>query len=79
MRKKNKGKEKISRKFQELKKGEKVVIIRDVSEAASFPIRLQGRTGVIEDKRGKAYIVKIINGKQENKYIVLPVHLKKIE
>ena len=78
-KKKYKGQEKISRKLQELKKGEKVVIIRNVSEQSYFPVRLQGRTGIIEEKRGKAYIVKIINGKQEKRYIVQPIHLKKLK
>ncbi len=75
---KHKGKEKITRIFQKLEKGQRVGIVRDLSEKSSFPARIQGRTGIIEGRRGKAYIVKIINGKEKS-YIIKPVHLKKLK
>lgn len=73
-----KGKIQLSRYFQELKEGDRVAIIRDISQRASFPERLQGRTGVIEERRGKAYIVKLQDFKQEKRFIIQAIHLKKI-
>tara|TARA_Y100000310_G_scaffold103202_1_gene101458 strand:+ start:5791 stop:6063 length:273 start_codon:yes stop_codon:yes gene_type:complete len=74
-----KGKIKFSRYFQEFENGETVAVIREPSISASFPKRLQGRTGVIEDKRGKAYIIKINDLKKEKKFLIEPIHLKKIK
>ena len=69
---------KMSRIFQELKEGESVAVVIDVSESADFPKRMQGRTGIIESKKGKAYIVKIRDNNKEKRYIIKPVHLKKL-
>lgn len=73
-----KGKIKLSRMFQKLKKGDSVAIVRELSLKSNMPRRYQGRTGMIEGIRGKAYIVKIKDMKKEKKFIINPVHLKKI-
>lgn len=73
------GKLQLSKYFQELKEGEKVAVIRETAVPSSFPTRLQGRTGIIEGKRGKAYIVKINDQDKEKKFIIEPIHLKKIK
>jgi len=70
---------KISKIFQELKEGDRVAIIRDISENPRFPKRMQGRSGKIESKRGKAYIVKIKDYNKEKRFIIKPVHLKKLK
>ena len=72
-------KEKITRIFQELSEGDRVSVIREISEVASFPKKIQGRTGTIEKRRGKAYIVKISDGNKIKEYIIEPVHLKKLK
>lgn len=74
-----KGKLQLSRYFQELEKGDYVAVIREQSVTSNFPPRLQGRTGVVEDKRGKAYIVKIKEKDKEKKFLIEPIHLKKIK
>lgn len=74
-----KGKIRLSVYFQELKEGDKVAIVREHSVRSSFPIRMQGKTGVVESRRGKAYIVKIKDNKQEKRYIIEAIHLKKIK
>ncbi|MEM4230864.1 MAG: 50S ribosomal protein L21e [Candidatus Pacearchaeota archaeon] len=74
-----KGKIKLSRMFQNLKVGDKVSIVREMSEKAGFPKRVQGKSGVIEGKRGNAYIVKVFDLNREKKYIIKPIHLKKLE
>tara|TARA_Y100000310_G_C20665993_1_gene807519 strand:- start:765 stop:1001 length:237 start_codon:yes stop_codon:yes gene_type:complete len=76
--KKKQVKGKMSRIFQELKEGDRVAVIIDVSENKGFPKRIHGKTGVIEKRKGKAYIVKIRDNNKEKQYIIKPVHLKKL-
>lgn len=74
-----KGKIQLSRYFQKLKKGDSVAVIKELSISSTFPERLQGRTGEILERRGKAYIVKIKDSNKEKKFIIEPVHLKRIK
>jgi|TARA_Y100000310_G_scaffold316961_1_gene369303 large subunit ribosomal protein L21e len=74
-----KGKIPFSKYFQEFENGEAVAVVREPSINANFSQRLQGRTGIIEGKRGKAYMVKINDLKKEKKFLIEPIHLKKIK
>lgn len=60
-----KGKIQFSRYFQNLKKGDSVAVLKELSVSSSFPRRLQGRTGEIVERRGKAYIVKVMDNDKE--------------
>ncbi len=73
------GKLQFSRFFQKLKKGDVVSIVKNVSVKSEFPVRLQGRTGVVEDSQGKVYIVKVKEGNKEKRFLIEPIHLKKWE
>jgi len=73
------GKLQFSRYFQELKKGDSVTVVCERSLHSSFPKRLQGRTGKIEKKIGKSYLVKIKDQTKEKGFIISPIHLKKIK
>jgi len=73
------GKIQLSRYFQELKKGEKVAVVRELSIQPKFPKQIQGRSGIIEGKRGDSYIVKIKDLNKEKTYIIHPIHLKKLK
>jgi len=73
------GKLQLSRYFQELNEGDFVAISREQSVPINFEKRFQGITGVVEGKRGKAYIVKIKDGNKEKKILIEPIHLKKIK
>lgn len=75
-----KGKIKLSQYFQKLEKGDKVSIIREVSVATGtgFPKSIQGRSGVVEGEKGSCYIIKIKMGK-DKKFIIHPIHLKKLK
>jgi len=55
----NRGKIKISSFMNSFKEGDNVAVIRETSVKSSFPKRIQGRTGTIEKKQGKAYYVNI--------------------
>ena len=74
-----KGKLQLSRYFQEFKEGDAVAVVKEFSTNSNFPSRLQGRTGNIESKRGRAYIVKINDQNKEKKFLIEPIHLKKIK
>ena len=73
------GKLQLSRYFQELKEGDFVAISREQTVASVFPKRLQGITGVVEGKRGRAYMIKIKDGNKEKRLLIEPIHLKKIK
>ena len=74
-----KGKISFRRYFQDFKEGDIVSVVRELAIKASFPKRLQGRTGVIGEKRGKAYFVNIKYQNKEKKFLIEPIHLKKIK
>lgn len=73
------GKFSFKKYFQKLKEGDYVAVVRERSISSNFPSRLQGRTGIVEGKRGKAYIVKIKDQNKPKQYIIEPIHLKKIK
>jgi len=72
------GKISLSKYFKKLKEGDRVAIVRELSIEGSFPRKIQGRTGVIEGKRGNSYIVNLRIG-DGRKFIIHPIHLKKLE
>ena len=73
------GKIKLSRYFQKFKKGDRVAVIKELALQPKFPKQLQGRSGVIENKRGSSYLVKINDLKKEKTYIIHPAHLIKLK
>jgi len=73
-----KGKLQLHRYFQDLKVGDRVAVVVEGSTPFSFPERLQGRTGRVEVKRGRAYVINIKDQQQEKKFIIEPIHLKKM-
>jgi len=73
------GKIKLSKYFQDFKKGDKVAVVRELSVQPKFPKQLQGRCGVVEGKRGRSYIVKIKDLNKEKTYIIHPVHLRRLK
>jgi large subunit ribosomal protein L21e len=73
------GKLQLSRYFQEFDKGDKVAVVKEASIASSFPKILQGKTGIVEGRKGKTYILKIMDGKKEKSFLIEPIHLKKIK
>ena len=73
------GKLRLSEYFQKFKEGERVAVRRELSTQHKFPKRMQGRSGVVDGKRGNSYIVKIKDLNKEKIYIIHPVHLKKLK
>ena len=73
------GKIQLSRYFQDFTEGERVAVVRELAMNPKFPKQLQGRSGVIESKRGNSYIVRIKDLNKEKTYIIHPVHLRKLK
>ena len=73
------GKIKLSKYFQDFKQGDRVAVVRELAMIPKFPKQLQGRSGVIESKRGRSYIVKIKDLNKDKTYIIHPVHLRKLK
>ncbi len=73
------GKISLSKYFQELKKGDFVAVAPEQSVPSPIPKRLKGRTGIVEGRRGTAYIIKLKDQNQEKSYLIKPIHLKKLE
>lgn len=72
------GKIKLSRYFQEFKKDDKVTVIKELAVQPKFPSKLQGRSGVVINKRGDSYIVRMNDLNKVKTYIIHPLHLKKL-
>ncbi|MDP3987164.1 MAG: 50S ribosomal protein L21e [Nanoarchaeota archaeon] len=75
----SKGKIPLSKYFQEFEDGEFVAVVKERAVPSSFPERLQGRTGVVNGKRGRSYIIKLDDLEKQKTFIIEPIHLKKIK
>ena len=73
-----KGKLGLSKIFANIKPGDKVALIRNLSFSRSFPERYQGKTGVVMKAEGDALIVKIKDGNREKLFSAKKIHLKKL-
>lgn len=74
-----KGKFSFMRYFQKLQPGDSVAVVQELSVKFGYSKRLQGRTGKVIEKRGSAYYVEIKDLSKPKKYLIKPIHLKKIE
>lgn len=73
------GKFSLTSFFQKFKPGDSVAVVRNLSFSLGYPKRIQGRTGKVIDKRGSAYHVEIKDLNKPKRYIIKPIHLRKIE
>lgn len=76
---KTRGKISFSNYFQEFKEGDRVAVVRELAVRPKFPSTIQGRSGVIEGKRGSSYIVKINDLNKVKFYIIHPIHLRRLK
>lgn len=68
----------ITRALQRFEEGDKVTIIIDSGIQKGQPHnRFHGQTGIVAEKRGRAYVVDIRFGGKIKKAIVLPEHLRR--
>lgn len=73
------GKIRLSEYFKEFKKGDRIAVVRELTLNPKFPKQLQGRSGVVDGKKGSSYIVKINDFNKEKTYIIHPVHLRRLK
>ena len=73
-----KGKISFSKYFKKFNQGDVVAVSIEQSLKSEIPRRFQGRTGVVEGTRGKAYIVKIKDQNESKQFLIKPIHLKKL-
>ncbi len=73
------GKLSLAKYFEELKKGDRVALVRNLSYKSNFSNRMQGRTGVVVEKRGRAYVVRVKDGKKEKTFIVSKINITKLK
>src|SRR3989338_2611859 len=74
-----KGKFSFTRFFQKFKPGDSVAVVRELSIPLGYSKRIQGRTGKVIEKRGTAYYVEIKGLHKPKRYLIKPIHLKRIE
>lgn len=73
------GKFSFMRFFQKFKEGDMVAVVKELSIPFPYSVRLQGRTGKVIEKRGSAYYVEISDLGKPKRYLIKPIHLKRIE
>jgi large subunit ribosomal protein L21e len=73
------GKIQLSKYFQDFKEGDFVSVVKERSLPSSYPPRLQGRTGVVKGKKGRAYVLAIKDQTKEKEFVIPAIHLKKIK
>jgi large subunit ribosomal protein L21e len=70
------GKTGLSRVLREYESGEKVVIKLDPSVHKGMPHRrFHGKIGVIDEKRGRSYVINVSQGNATKEIIVRPEHI----
>ena len=77
-RMRTRGKVQLSRYFQNLENGQKVVVLREESFPAAFPRRMMGKTGTIVGSRGACKMLELMDGNSLKTFIIHPIHLKKL-
>lgn len=71
------GKVGLSKILREYELGDRVIIKLDPSIHKGMPHRrFQGKVGIVENRRGQAYLVNVTQGKAVKEIIVRPEHLE---
>ena len=79
-RKHEKGRIYISRILHEYSTGDRVAIVLDGGQQMGMPHRrFHGRTGFIQERRGKAWVVAVKDGNMHKTVIARPDHLRPLE
>lgn len=69
----------VSRSIQELPMGTKVAIILDPGVVKGQPHpRYHGRVGIVQERRGRAYVVEVRDGGSTKRIISRPEHLRMV-
>ncbi len=75
----NREKTSVNKRLKKFEVGSRIVIKADASIIKGRPFkRFYGKSGIIINKRGRSYIIKIKDKNKEKEIISLPVHLKEM-
>jgi large subunit ribosomal protein L21e len=70
----------IRRILHDYEEGDRVAIVLDGGQQMGMPHRrFQGRTGIIEKKQGRAYVIAVKDGNMQKTVIARPEHLRPLE
>lgn len=78
-RMRQRGKFSLMRFFQKFAPGQAVAVVRDLTFPFGYKKTLHGRTGRVVGPRGSAYCVEVNDLNKPKRYMIKPIHLKKIE
>tara|TARA_B100001996_G_scaffold338990_1_gene291741 strand:+ start:1708 stop:1998 length:291 start_codon:yes stop_codon:yes gene_type:complete len=79
-RKKERSRLNISRVIHQYEEGDRVAIVLDGGQQMGMPHRrFNGRTGFINKRQGKAWIVDVKDGNMQKTVIARPEHLRPLE
>jgi len=70
----------ISRIIHEYSEGDRVAIVIDGGQQMGMPHRrFQGKTGFIQGRQGKAWVVAVKDGNMQKTVVARPEHLRPLE
>ncbi len=76
---KEKGKLSLSRYLQNFKQGDRVILtVESAVHKGMYHPMFYGKTGIIQNKKGKCYAILITDGGKQKTLIVHPIHLKRV-
>ncbi|MAR94270.1 MAG: 50S ribosomal protein L21e [Candidatus Poseidoniaceae archaeon] len=79
-RKKERSRLNISRVIHQYEEGDRVAIVLDGGQQMGMPHRrFNGRTGFINKRQGKAWVVAVKDGNMQKTVIARPEHLRPLE
>ena len=79
-RKKERSRLNISRVIHQYEEGDRVAIVLDGGQQMGMPHRrFNGRTGFINKRQGKAWVVSVKDGNMQKTGIARPEHLRPLE
>tara|TARA_B110000467_G_C18338810_1_gene501142 strand:+ start:3784 stop:4074 length:291 start_codon:yes stop_codon:yes gene_type:complete len=79
-RKKERSRLNISRVIHQYEDGDRVAIVLDGGQQMGMPHRrFNGRTGFINKRQGKAWVVSVKDGNMQKTVIARPEHLRPLE
>jgi large subunit ribosomal protein L21e len=74
------GRVNISRIMHDYSEGDRVAIVLDGGQQMGMPHRrFQGRTGFIQGRQGKAWVVAVKDGNMQKTVVARPEHLRPLE
>jgi len=73
------GKISLTRYFQKFSEGDSVAVVRNLSVKFGYTNRIHGKTGKVIKKKGSAYEIEIKDYNKPKRYLIKPIHLKKIQ